>query len=264
MTLRFAVIGYPVEHSRSPQLHEAGFREFEIDASFEKINVPPENLATFLKEEAQHYTGIAVTVPHKEAVLPYLDFYTEAAQNIGAVNTLYWKDGKLCGTNTDGLGALRALKTQTEVEGKTVFVLGAGGAAKAVIYGLKAAGAEVIIYNRTFSKAEALANQFDAVALESLQLAIPQEIDIVINTTTVGMNEYRSLFPEDFWMPQHIGFDIVYSPLYTKFLQDCESVNGTCITGDKMLIYQALEQFRLWHGKVLETEIMESAFFDAE
>lgn len=262
MTLKFAVIGHPIDHSKSPQLHEAGFREFEIDASFEKIDITPENLEAFLKEEAKHYTGIAVTVPHKETVMKYIDFYTEAAQSIGAVNTLYWKDGKLCGTNTDGLGALRALKTQTELEGKNVFVLGAGGAAKAVVYGLKAAGAEVIIYNRTFSKAEALAEQFDAVVLESLQLAIPHDIDIVINTTTVGMNEYKSLLPEDFWMPQHIGFDIVYKPLYTKFLQDCESVDGTCITGDKMLTYQALEQFRLWHGMMLEPEIMESAFFD--
>lgn len=263
MTQKFAVIGHPIQQSRSPELHEAGFREFEIDATFERIDVAPEDLESFIKNQAKEYHGIAVTVPHKEAVMDYVPAYTEAAKTIGAINTLYWKDGSLCGTNTDGIGALRALQTVTELEGKNIFVLGAGGSARAVIYGLKAFGANVLIYNRTFSKAEALAKEFDVIALESLQVAIPQDIDIIINTTTVGMNELKSLLPKDFWSPHHIGFDIVYSPLYTQFLQDCEEVDGECITGDKMLVHQAVAQFKIWNDIDLEPEIMEMAFFDA-
>ena len=261
MTKKFTVIGSPIKHSRSPQLHEAGFREFEIDAIFEKTEVLPEDIETFL-EEADSYAGIAVTVPHKEEVLKHVDHITEAASIIGAANTLYWENDELCATNTDAIGALKALQTQTELADKNVLVIGAGGAARAVLYALKEAGCQTLLYNRTYSKASTLAHQFDATPLESLQLAIPDETDIIINTTTVGMDESKSLLPKDFWRPQHIGFDIVYSPLYTQFLQDCEQAGGTSITGDKMLTYQALEQFRLWHGIELEPEIMETAFFE--
>lgn len=261
MTKRFAVIGHPIEHSRSPQLHEAGFSEFNIDATFEKIDVAPEELKDFIEHEAQHFMGIAVTVPHKEMVFPYVDNVTEAAEHIGAVNTLFWKDGKLHGTNTDGIGALRALETLTTMEEKNVLVLGAGGAARSIIYALKKAQAKVFVYNRTYSKVEALFNEFDIIPLNSLQTCSPEEFDVIINSTSVGLKSFKSILPEDFWRPTHIGFDIVYDPLYTKFLEDCENAGGQVITGDKMLVHQAAAQFKLWHEKDIEPEILEAAFF---
>lgn len=263
MTKQFAVIGHPISHSKSPQLHQAGFQEFNIDAQFEAVDVSPENLGPFIKKIVPNsFEGVAVTIPHKETVLPYLDMVTEAASEIGAVNTLYKKEGKLCGTNTDGLGALRALETITKLEGKRVLILGAGGASRAIIYALKKSGADILIYNRTFSKAEKIAKHFEVLALESFEDIIPENFDIIINTTSVGLNELKSPLPADFWLPQHIGFDIVYTPLQTQFLEDCEKAGGQTITGDKMLVHQALAQFQIWHEQDLEPAIMEQAFFE--
>ena len=258
----FCVIGHPITHSKSPQLHEAGFLELEIDANFEAIDVPPEDLKTWIKEEFRpKYSGAAVTIPHKEEIRKYLDFETEAAKRIGAVNTLFWEKEMLGGTNTDIIGILRAISTEVNPEGKKVLILGAGGTARAAIFGLKSANAKVYIWNRTQSKAKALAKEFNISTIEDLKKAIPEDFEIIINLTSVGLKSWESILPKNFWKNTHTALDAVYDPLETRFLFEAEQAGAKTITGDKMLVCQAIEQFKIWHGTELEPEIMGQAFF---
>lgn len=260
---KFAVIGHPITHSKSPALHQAGFIELEIDATFEALDLSPEDLRDWMINEAHEYVGAAITVPYKETIIPYIDKLTDAAKLIGAVNTLYWENDVLHGTNTDCIGALRALQSEVpNPEGKSVLIMGAGGAARAIIFALKTAGCKIVVCNRTAEKAVQLAEEFEVEAAESLESVFPEKFDIIINTTSVGLKEWKSIVPEDFWMPQHTAFDIVYDPMETKFLSDAAEAGAQTVTGDLMLVYQALEQFNLWHQQPLEPEVMEKAFFE--
>lgn len=261
---KYCVIGSPIGHSKSPQLHEAGFSDMHLEASFEKIEVLPEDLHTWLQTELVHYEGVAVTIPHKEKIGNFLHQKTEAAEKIGAVNTLFKKEGVWCGTNTDCIGALRAIQSQcAELEGKTVLVLGAGGASRAVVFALKTAGCKVLIWNRTEERAVALATEFEVEAVESLEVLDSLDIDIVVNATSVGLKSWESPLPESFWRAGQVAFDMVYDPLETRFLSEAENAGALTVTGDKMLCLQALEQFKLWHDIDLEPEVMEAAFFNA-
>ncbi len=259
---KFAVIGSPIKHSKSPQLHEAGFIDLEIDATFEAVEVQPSDLASWMKNQFPDYEGVAVTIPHKEAIIPYIDQLAPAAKMIGAVNTLYRKDGLVIGTNTDCFGALKAIETECpSLKGKKVLILGAGGASRAVIFAMQTAEAKVSLWNRTSEKARSLADYFEVTHIESLANFSGQDFDIIINTTSVGLKSWQSPLPEKFFHVSNIVFDVVYEPLETKFLSDAEAVGAVTITGDKMLVFQALEQFKLWHGVELEPEVMSSAFF---
>ena len=259
---KFAVIGSPIEHSKSPALHEAGFNELDIDAEFKAVAVAPESLASWLSVNMINYTGVAVTIPHKEQIIPMVQKLSPAAQAIGAVNTLYWEHEVLHGTNTDCVGVLRALQTEVpNLEGKNVFLLGAGGAARAALYALQAAGVNTSIWNRTNDKAIALADEFEAEAVESIAALNPDKFDIIINSTSVGLKSWESILPADFWTPHHTAFDMVYDPLETRFLSEAADSGARTITGDQMLVHQALEQFHLWHQVELEPEVMANAFF---
>lgn len=259
---KYCVIGHPINHSKSPALHEAGFVEMNLDAEFGAVEVTPENLSTWMTDDLTEYAGAAVTIPHKEKVMDLVDTLSEAAQKIGAVNTLYWEDEQVIGTNTDCIGAIRALGTECEeLEGKKVLVLGAGGASRAIIFGLKQAGCHVSIWNRTSEKAAYLADEFEVDAVENIRAISGDQFDIIINTTSVGLKSWESVLSEDFYAPQNIVMDIVYDPLETKLLADAEAAGCATITGDKMLVFQAIAQFQLWHGIELEPEVMGTAFF---
>ena len=258
----FCVIGSPIEHSKSPALHEAGFIDLEIDASFERVEVKPEALEAWVKNDLKNYQGVAVTIPHKETIREFLDVETEAADAIGAVNTVFFKDGQSVGTNTDGIGALKALGSVVpSLKDKRVLIMGAGGASRAIIFALARSGAEVMICNRTAEKARALAQEFSVGYIENLGEVTPESLDVIINATSVGLREWQSVVPEDFWRPRHVAFDIVYEPLETKFLADAQVAGADIVTGDQMLVFQALEQFRVWHEVELEAEVMAQAFF---
>jgi shikimate dehydrogenase len=262
---KFAVIGYPISHSKSPALHEAGFNELSIDAEFSAIEVKPEDLASWISLNMIDYAGVAVTIPHKEKMVELVQKLSPAAKVIGAVNTLFWEHEVLHGTNTDCVGVLRALQTEVpELEGKKVLLLGAGGAARAALFALQTAGAKTVVWNRTAEKAVTLAEEFHAEAAESLTALNPDKFDIVINSTAVGLKEWKSLLPEDFWTPHHVAFDMVYDPLETRFLSEAAEAGARTVTGDQMLVHQALEQFHLWHDMELEPEVMGNAFFLAD
>ncbi len=260
---KYCVIGHPISHSRSPQLHMAGFQEFQIEAEFTAIDIKPSNLSNWIKTTfCSEYSGAAITIPHKKNIAEFVDIQSESAQKIGAINTLFWKNNKLWGTNTDCLGALRALETiNPNIENKKILILGAGGASRAIVFALQIAKAHITIWNRTVIKAQELAEDFDSEYVRELSEIDSDEYDIIINTTSVGLNEWKSPFPESLWRQQHIAFDIVYKPLETKFLADAFAKGAQTITGDKMLVWQALEQFKIWHNINLEPEIMERAFF---
>lgn len=260
---KFAVIGSPIAHSKSPALHEAGFSELGLEAEFAAIEVKPADLASWLSINMIDYTGLAVTIPHKETILKLVEKVSPAAEAIGAINTLFWEHDVLYGTNTDCLGVLRAVQTEIgNLEGKKVLLLGAGGAARAAVFAMQTAEARTTIWNRTYPRAINLAEEFSTESVESLEDINPDNFDLIINSTSVGLKAWESLLPADFWTPHHVAFDMVYDPLETRFLSEAADAGARTITGDQMLVHQALEQFHLWHKVELEPEVMGNAFFN--
>lgn len=260
---KFCVIGYPIKHSKSPNLHNAGFREMHLDAEFTAVEVNPEDLDAWMKNEFKNYEGVAVTIPHKETIRKYVDRETEAAQKIGAVNTLYRENGLVIGTNTDCLGALKAIQTELlHLNNKKALILGAGGASRAIIFALKTAGMHISLWNRTAEKALKLAGEFNISPVENLKTIDTRDFDLIVNATSVGLKEWKSPVPQDFSSPHNVVFDIVYDPLETAFLSHAQEQKATIVTGDKMLVFQAIEQFKIWNHIELEPEVMGAAFFD--
>lgn len=233
----YGVIGYPVEQSGSPKIHNVWFREHGIDAKYEKFSVKPEELKNFMQRFRREISGASVTIPHKIAIMEHLDEIDESVRSIGAVNTIINRDGKLTGYNFDIDGAMKALGEVTEINGKKVILLGTGGAAKAVAAGLVRDGAALCQISRA---------DFPRIA----EIFREEKPDIVINATPVGMeggqDPNTSLVPKELLTPGMIVFDMVYKPLKTKLLRDAEQAGCTIITGDKMLLYQAEKQFELW------------------
>lgn len=256
---RYCVIGYPVKHSFSPKLHNGWFKKNKIKARYVKEEVKPEDLGKFMCGFREKFAGANVTIPHKEKIMKFLDEVTPEAREIGAVNVIVNRGGKLVGHNTDVVGAMAALKSAVKIiKGKRAVVLGAGGAARAVVYGLKKAGAQVVILNRTIENAERLAAEFDCKfgALEDFDAA---NCDILINTTSVGMwdensGDYKIQTP----LPCHpelvsgsspqkpVVMDVIYRPKMTRLLKDAKACGCKVVTGEKMFLAQAAESFKLW------------------
>ncbi len=244
----FGIIGWPVSHSLSPAMHNAAFRALGIKAVYGLLPVVPNSLKEAISGlKALGIEGVSVTIPHKEAVFPLLDEVSEVARRIGAVNTILNRGGTLYGTNTDWIGALKALEEKISLKGKRAVVVGAGGSARAVVFALKEAGAEIFLYNRTLARAHELASQFDAKAFP-LDKISQAEGDILIQTTSVGLMEDRSVVPREILSRFQVVMDLVYQPLKTKLLREAEEAGCEIIDGLSMLVYQGAEQFRLWTG----------------
>ena len=259
----FGIIGDPVSHSLSPAMHNAALRELGIKGVYGAFQVKRESLKEAIEGiRALNISGVSVTLPHKEAVIPFIDFVDEVAQKIGAVNTILNKEGRLLGYNTDWIGVLRSFEERgINVEGKRVSILGAGGASRAVIFALKKAGAkEICIYNRTFDKAKALAEEFDCNAYPWEELS-KAEGDIIIQTTSVGLKSFESPVPKEIFKNFKVAMDIVYLPLKTKFLQDAEKYCET-IDGLRMLLHQGVEQFKLFTGLNPPVKVMERVLYE--
>ena len=257
----YGVIGYPVKHSLSPAMFAAAFYEYNMEDKYELFEVHPDDLGSFMREvKSRPISGLSVTIPHKEIILKHLDSLNAHAKKIGAINTVVNVDGKLKGYNTDWLGAKKALEEVTDLEGKKVLVLGAGGAAKAIVYACKQAGARVTILNRTLEKAKKIAEKFDAEAghLSSIMNYRPH---ILIQTTSVGMapNVTQTLVPKEFFMRGMIVMEIVYNPVETRLVKEARRAECRIIPGYKMLLYQGEQQFEIWFGKKPRTEKMEEA-----
>lgn len=254
------VVLHPAAHTRSPAMHNAAFAALGIDAVYLAFDVLPEALpGAIAGARALGVRQLAVSLPHKEAVIPLLDEVDDVARRIGAVNTVTLREGRLVGTNTDWLGAVRALERETSLEGRHVVVLGAGGTARAVVWGARARGARVTVLNRTRERAEKLAAELGATAGGLEELARIGG-DVLVNTTSVGLRSDRSPVPAEAIPAGCVVLDAVYDPPRTRLLRDAQARGARVVPGKWMLVHQAAEQLRLWTGREAPLEVMAEAF----
>ena len=249
-----AVIGHPIAHSRSPMIHNGWLAQAGIEGTYTTFDVPPEGLESFCNELRQStLKGINVTLPHKEKIMSLCDEVDETAQQIGAVNTILIKDRKLTATNTDAYGFIQNLKkTQPEFDlsNSTPIVLGAGGAARAVLYGLLNEGVQnILLTNRTYDNALKLSKDFkniEVIDWDNRSGALT-DCNLVVNTTSLGMKGQPALDLNLAKLPpQSLVYDLVYNPLETELLKNAARHECRTVQGLGMLIYQAEKAFRLW------------------
>jgi shikimate dehydrogenase len=228
-------------------MHLAAYAALGLNAHYQAFDVRPEALADAVAGiRALGLIQIAVSIPHKEAMLALVDEVDPVAARIGAINTVTRVGDRLRGANTDWIGALRALERETSVEGKRAVVLGAGGTARAVVHGLGERGAEVCVLNRTVERAEVLARELGAAHAGSLDELGSLTPELLVNTTSVGLGEDRSPVPAKALPEGLIALDAVYAPSRTRLLRDVEAREGRAIGGKWMLVHQAVEQLRIW------------------
>ncbi|MBX9874856.1 MAG: shikimate dehydrogenase [Beijerinckiaceae bacterium] len=254
---RCFVVGHPVAHSRSPLIHGGWIAEHGLSGSYERIDVAPADLPAFMARlRSGELTGGNVTVPHKETVMPLLDQIGEAARAIGAVNTLWCEGKRLCGDNTDAAGFLSHLDACVpgwDARTDTALVVGAGGAARAICYGLKARGlARIVLVNRNPARAQDLAAAFGAPLQARGWVELPAlvgEAGLIVNTTSLGMNGQPPLALDlSALRPGTIVDDIVYVPLKTALLEEAQRRGGITVDGLGMLLHQAVPGFARWFG----------------
>jgi len=264
----FGIVGNPVHHSLSPAMHNASFRALGMNC----IYIP------LLTTDVHHgveglkalgFKGVSVTIPHKQDVIPFVNIMDPVAEKIGAVNTLLIKDciveegpppnaeKTVYGYNTDWIGANRALAEKIDLKGSRVLVVGAGGSARAIGFGLLEAGAEVIITNRTVSKGDSLAGMLDCsfVGLDELDQV---EADVLVNATSVGMVPDIDKTPvsPELLKKFSVVMDIVYAPFQTRLLREAEEAGCKVVDGLSMLLFQGAAQFELWTEREAPVDVM--------
>ncbi|WP_415719168.1 shikimate dehydrogenase [Maridesulfovibrio sp.] len=251
----FGIIGHPLGHTMSPLLHNWGFAEHKIPAVYMAWPTEPEKIESFIQTFRNlPISGASVTIPHKLCVMDYIDQLTERAKSVGAVNTLYWEGDKIVGDNTDAAGVSEPLRPYSDRVNKALLI-GAGGAARAAITGLKALGIkEICVTNRTAYKAEYLADEFK-ISFIDWDARGDQHFDLIVNSTSLGMSgKFQEINPMimDNQNANTIVFDLVYNPMETIFIKEAKTKGCTVIHGIEMFIHQGLEQFRIWTGKRLD------------
>jgi shikimate dehydrogenase len=266
------VIGDPIEHSLSPIMHNAAFNALNLDYVFLAFKVKPaevENAVNGMR--ALNIRGLNVTMPHKTPVLKFLDRTDLSAQIINSVNTILNRDNKLFGFNTDGVGALKALRENgVELKGRKVLLLGAGGAARAIAYTMAKEADELAVLNRSLKPAQELAKLLEKTANKKIVSGSlsPKEIeqnlqdsDVLINATSVGMKPKSEESPvaSKLLRPNLAVMDIVYNPIETKLAKDAKAAGAKMVSGVEMLIYQGAASFEIWTGKSAPVDVMRQA-----
>lgn len=245
------IFGDPVEHSLSPLIHNEAFKYLNLDYCYVAFNVKREKLKEAVEAiRALGIVGVNITVPHKEAVMSYLDEISEEAAQIGAVNTVVNENGYLKGFNTDARGFIQSLKERkVNVNKKDILVLGAGGAARAIIYGILKEGGSIYIYNRTLSKAEEIKRKFSSLGtievLTQLDKSLIEKVYLIVNTTSLGLKQNDPM-PID---PCLLNKDIIYCDIVypeTKLMKEAKKIGCKVIGGLGMLLWQAAYAFELW------------------
>lgn len=253
---RACVIGWPIKHSRSPIIHNYWLKQHGLSGAYEKLEVEPQTLSQFVAGIGGEFAGCNVTVPHKEAVLELVDEIDETARAVGAVNTI-WADGKsVHGSNTDVEGFLSNLDQSAPGWDRTplkAVVLGAGGAARAVVYGLISRGAaDIAIVNRSFERAEELARDLGAASRAVRQNDLPGLLPaatLLVNATSLGMQGKPALeMSIDGLNPKALVTDLVYVPLRTALLDAATARGHQTVDGLGMLLHQAVPGFEKWFG----------------
>ena len=268
------LIGDPIEHSMSPAMHNAAFKNRGLDYVYLPFRVAKTRLGeAILGIKALNIRGLNVTIPHKVSVIPLLDELDPLAEKIGAVNTIINNDGVLKGYNTDAHGFLRALLEQDiEPDGKSIVMLGAGGASRAISFILAERGANLVILNRQLeldwavklgnSISRTFGREVKALELNEQNLAqVLRKANILVNTTSVGMspNTNETPIPARLLESDLVVFDIVYNPVKTKLLTEAESAGAKAISGLEMLVWQGALAFEMWTGLTAPLEIMRKA-----
>jgi shikimate dehydrogenase len=255
------VILHPAGHTRSPAMHNAAFEVLGIDAVYVAFDVAPSALpAAVAGARALGIRQLAVSIPHKEAMLEFCDEVDVTARRIGAVNTVTLRDGRLVGTNTDWIGVVRAIERRAAIAGRDAVVLGAGGAARAAVFGLLEQGARVRVLNRTRARAERLAAELGAAAAGSLDDLARGPCDLLVNTTSVGLREDASPVRAEAIPPGCVVLDAVYDPARTRLLRDAMARGADAIEGKWWLVHQAAEQINAWTGREAPVDAMAEAF----
>ena len=262
------LIGHPVEHSFSPPMHNAAFESLKMDYVYTAFDVKPNNLENaIIGAQALDIRGFNVTIPHKIEVMKYLNEIDEVASLIGAVNTIDFKDLK--GYNTDGIGAIKAIGEVTKIKNKNVLIAGAGGASRAISFYIAKYGADSLtILNRNVERAQELAGDvsasglIDSVSSDEISNMNLDDVDILINTTPVGMHPNVDDAPIALACDMHedlVVFDAVYNPNETGLLKQAIEAGAKPVYGIKMLLYQGAESFEIWTGNKAPIGVMEEA-----
>lgn len=273
MSLQFQLIGYPIQHSLSPWIHERFLSKANLQGTYEINEIDPQHSfeeKIMEMKNNKELNGFNVTVPYKQKIIPYLDSLDKNAKTLGAVNTVLNKDGKWIGYNTDSTGYVRALETKypeltKERKSKHVLILGAGGAARGIYCGLDFAGyVNIDIANRTTEKAWEIAElrseltNTDILTLKEAENNL-LKYDIIIQTTSVGMKPTteNTIIHLNSIKKDVIVSDIVYQPIKTKFLKEAENLGARIHYGHTMLLYQGLYAFEIWTGLSVDINNMD-------
>ena len=245
---KYTVIGNPIDHSLSPNLHNYWLKENNIDAVYNKTKLEKNEIKDFInKIKQQKIIGCNVTVPFKKDVIPFLDKLSQEAEQTQSVNTIIFENNILVGHNTDIIGFQKSMQfLNYSIKGKKIFILGAGGVVPSIIFALnKMEVSNIIISNRTEKKAKDLKDQFKNIDI--VEWGRSPEYDVIINATSLGLNDETinldfSNNPND-----KLFYDVIYNPGETNFLKQAKKFGHKAENGKLMFIYQALEAFRLWH-----------------
>lgn len=263
------IIGFPLEYTLSPAIFNAVYQQMGMNCCYVSLPVPPADLAGALNGlKVVGFKGVNVTMPHKEAVLSLLDELDESAAKAGAVNTIYFDEGRSFGYNTDGQGFLNAFSDEFSFQpsGRNVLIIGAGGAARAIAVSLALAGtSEMTVVNRTQERARSLAELVKRnvpgcrIAVASLGVDMTdllKKTDLIINATSVGMGDEADRVPIDIDLinDKHYVFDLIYDPDETLFLKGARERGARTANGLKMLVHQAAIAFKIWTGLDMPVE----------
>ena len=264
ITQLYCVIGNPVRHSKSPAIHNTCFQQHNINAVYLAFEID-EISKGVAAMKTLNIKGASVTIPFKESIMDHLDWIDKDALSIGAVNTVVNQDGKLSGFNTDYKAAVEPLKP-IGIKDKRIYIIGAGGAARAVAYGLHKEKGNLVIINRDKDRGEKLALKYkaDFIPMDEADKRDNINADIIINTTSIGMhpNIEDLAFPSKFMNSQMVVMDIVYNPLKTRLLSEAQKKECTTIDGLSMFLYQGAAQFKLWTGISPDMELMRQALIN--
>jgi len=247
---KYLVIGNPIAHSLSPKLHNYWIKQNNIDAIYDKKKLNENELYNLiLNVKERNISGINVTVPFKNSVIPLLDELSNESNKTQSVNTIYLKDKRIIGHNTDIEGFENAIKKiNFDFKNKKIFILGAGGVVPSIIYAsMKMNSSEIFVSNRTSEKAEKVKNIFNNIKLVSWG-DVP-DFDVIINATSLGLNKNDKI-ELDFSSvgKDKLFYDVIYNPCETNFLKIGKKLGNKCENGKLMFIYQAFSAFKLWHN----------------
>lgn len=262
----YCIFGNPVRHSKSPAIHNACFQRHGINSIYLAFEIDDISKGISAMKTLD-IKGASVTIPFKQEIMAHLDHIDEDALNMGAVNTVVNQGGKLSGYNTDCQAAIAPLKSYG-IRDKKVLILGAGGAAQAIAYGIHQEKGHTVIVNRTEERGKRLASKYNSDFIRMNDTAGLQTIqaDIIINTTPVGMSPHVDgvPFPSFLLDSQMMVMDIVYNPLKTRFLLEAETKGCRTIDGLSMFLHQGAAQFRLWTGIRPDTTLMRRTILNGD